>query len=259
MKYKSQEDMLDSYLSMERYRANSIPIPAEDASPEQRAEYLEKLQKRAPELMVKPSDEGAAEFWETMGTPKDAKNYSLPEGMDEANTGFANIAHEAHLTDEQYGIVMSAVNKAEMALQSQATEQLKTDVSALHEDWGQAYNDRYSEAYAAARAVGADEQAFADGTAAPSTVRAYYKIATMLGSEGVNLAGKEVISDRLTPSESRERISEVMKKLNAMPPTDPQYKDLLAEKRKLYQSLPENQGPVVQEHKTAGQGGVDFA
>lgn len=258
MKYKDQEAMLDSYLSMERYRANSVPIPGDDATPEARAEYLEKLQKRAPELMLKPSDENSADFWETMGMPKEAKDYSLPEGIAEGN-GFADIAHEAHLTNEQYGNVMAAVNKAELAMQEQAQAAYNAEIKSLHDEWGQAYNDRYAEAYAAARAVGADEQAFADGTAAPSSVRAYYKIATMLGAEGINLAGKEVISDRMTPTETRDRIGEIMTKLKGMAPTDPQYKDLLAEKRRMYQTLPENKGEANPGYDNgAGQGGVNF-
>ena len=253
-KYKKQEDFLDGYLALERYKGNTISIPKEDATPEQRQEYLEKLKNHAPELIVKPGEENKDEFWSMMGTPENPDGYTLPEEMGDAMDGFKDIAHAAHLTNDQYNTVMKAVYETETQRAQEYQAQQKEAADALLNEWGAAYQDRYNQAYAAARAVGMDHEQFSQGVASPDTIRAYHKIYEMIGKEGKDLGLKEVISDRKTPDEINKRIGEIMDEMKGMHSSDPRYKPLLDEKRKLYQMKPENQGPVQPQYVDSASG-----
>jgi hypothetical protein len=251
-KYKTAEDFVTGFLEAQRRLGRSITVPGEDATDEQRQEFYEKLTNNAPELAARI-------------TPDSPEAYALPEGIEADDSVLRAIALDAKLTNEQYGTIMSKFYEQEQANQQEAVAQFNESVKALHDEWGAAYDDRYQQAYAMAREMGKrgannDHELFAQGVASPNTVKSYFELAQMVGSEGVNLQTNDVVSDRKTPAEIEARVKEINKILmsNQLPPSDPEYKALMEEKRALYKQKPGADKPVDPGYRGAGIGGLQF-
>lgn len=250
-KYKTQQDLLDNYLSLERYRGKSIAVPGEDATEDQRTEYLEKLRKFAPELQYVD---------DTSGRPEAPDQYEELEGLTDNSKAFDPLLYEAGLTNKQRNALQQKITEADKFASTQATEAHNADIKSIKDEWGMAYDERYQVAYAAARTmaeVNGDHEAFASGNVSSATIRTYYEFGKRLGSEGVNMTEKEVISTKLTPLEIQTRIDEILVKMKEIAPSDPVYKEMLAEKRKLYQMRTAGK-KVDKGYEGAGIGGVEF-
>jgi hypothetical protein len=249
-KYKNQDDFLTSYLSLERYRGNSLPLPkeGEELSTDDRKALYEKVTRALPELADRI-------------VPDSIDGYAMPEGASEELGVLREIAREAKLSTEQYNTVLETVMKGNELQTQQANEAREKEVYEHKQEWGPAYPDRYNEAYAMARSmsdINSDHLAFQDGTISPTAIKTYYQMAQMVKGKAAGLSEQGVISDRLTPAETREAIADINKKLESIKPSDPMYKELLAQRRKHYQALPENQETANPGYVGMGEGGVKF-
>jgi hypothetical protein len=226
-KFQDVEGLAKSYVELEQASANSIRIPGEAASDEMRQEYLTKLMKHAPELMVKPdknNPEQMAEFYRTMGRPEDADKYTVPElrtpdgePVDPAGAdALRGIAYEANLTDEQFSKVVQGITDANIELEQQGMQAWSETIVELKKEWGNAYPDKYRRASEVAHQTGAPPEVMEllkTGYVSSDTLRWLDQLGQILGPEGGGLT-KQPDGDNprggITPGEAQAQLDEMM-------------------------------------------------
>ena len=223
-KFQTVDALAQSYLQIESSASNSIRVPGPEATPEDREAYLTKLQKHAPELMVKPDKDHMDEFYKTLGRPDKAEQYAMPEmktpddepvdlsDMD----GFREVAYNAGLTETQFQQVVTETTKANIANSQASMGEWGKEIQALRAEWGNAYGDRYRAASDIAIRTGAPAEVtdlMRSGYISPDTIRWLYNLSKQFGSEGGQLAiqdGGGQTQTGLSPDEARAQLSEMM-------------------------------------------------
>lgn len=130
-KYQSVGDLAKGHVHLSRMMGNSVKIPGEDATDDERNDFYTKL-----------------------GRPETADKYEyerpdLPEGMaydETSETAFKQLAHDQGLSQKQLGSILDFYNK--FALDSQIDQKLKMDEAyfkgeaSLQKEWGMKGYDR---------------------------------------------------------------------------------------------------------------------
>jgi len=130
-KYQTVGDLAKGHVHLSRMMGNSVKIPEEDATDEERNDFYTKL-----------------------GRPETADKYEyerpdMPEGMaydENSETAFKQLAHNQGLTQKQVGSILDFYNK--FALDSQIDNKLYMDEAyfkgeaALQKEWGMKGYDR---------------------------------------------------------------------------------------------------------------------
>lgn len=147
-RYNSLEELAKGFVETKSMVGNSIRVPNEDAGPEARTEFINKLINKAPELMIKPdftNPEQSDEFFTTLGVPDDFAKYENPEGVqlpEETEAELRQVLHQARLTPTQYSKVVDQLS----AMNKQALENFETskqaEMSELAGKWGNALDQR---------------------------------------------------------------------------------------------------------------------
>ena len=132
-KFKTPEAALRSYIELEKTLGkDKIPIPGDNASPEEMESFFKKL-----------------------GRPDDPSGYKveMPEGVklnEEAFEMYKGLAHKAGLTNAQFGRMVQTAFEMEKGLSEKAVAdfnaQLEQDRKALQNDWGDKYNENVHKA-----------------------------------------------------------------------------------------------------------------
>ncbi len=124
-KYQSVGDLAKGHVHLSRMMGNSVKIPGEDSTDEERNDFYTK-----------------------MGRPETADNYEyarpdMPEGMsydENSEKAFKQLAHDQGLSQNQLGSILDFYNK--FALDSQIDQKLHMDEAyfkgeaALQKEWG---------------------------------------------------------------------------------------------------------------------------
>jgi len=146
--FKSADDALKSYMNLEKLQGNSVRIPSEDASPEAKEDFLNKL-KDIDGVLVKSDDK----FLEKLGRPEKSEDYSFEESLKEEILkdmpsihdeldDFKSIAHEAGLTNEQANaLVKMRMDAVEKGIEAKTVE-YEEGSKKLKEMWGTDYENR---------------------------------------------------------------------------------------------------------------------
>jgi len=130
-KYQSVGDLAKGHVHLSRMMGNSVKIPGEDSTDEERNDFYTK-----------------------MGRPETADNYEyarpdMPEGMsydENSEKAFKQLAHDQGLSQNQLGSILDFYNK--FALDSQIDQKLHMDEAyfkgeaALQKEWGHKGYDR---------------------------------------------------------------------------------------------------------------------
>ena len=130
-KYQSVGDLAKGHVHLSRMMGNSVKIPGEDTTDEERNDFYTK-----------------------MGRPETADKYEyerpdMPEGMHydgDVETAFKQLAHDQGLSQNQLGSILDWYNK--YALDSQIDQKLHMDEAyvkgeaALQKEWGHKGYDR---------------------------------------------------------------------------------------------------------------------
>lgn len=137
--FNAIEDLIKSYKANETLlgdNVNHVKVPKSDATPEE-----------------------FQEFYDKVGRPKDAKDYTL-----EGEEGFTEHAkqwlHEAGLTQHQASLLnaklneFSAAKQAEMEMQSK--QRVESELNDIKKEWNTNYDKNVELARRAARALGMD-------------------------------------------------------------------------------------------------------
>lgn len=132
-KFKTPEAALRSYIELEKTLGkDKIPIPGDNASPEEMEAFFRKL-----------------------GRPDDPSGYKveMPEGVklnEEAFEMYKGLAHKAGLTNTQFGKMVKEAFEMEKGIADKAVSefnaQLEKDRKALQDDWGDKYNENVHKA-----------------------------------------------------------------------------------------------------------------
>lgn len=169
-KYQSVGDLAKGHVHLSRMMGNSVKIPGEDSTDEERNDFYTKL-----------------------GRPETADNYEyerpdMPEGMiynEDAEKSFKHLAHDQGLTQKQLGGILDFYNK--FATDSQIDHKLHMDEAyakgeaALQKEWGmKGYDRNVSIAQRAMKEFGGPELEKLMGEdprgSHPALIKAFYKM-----------------------------------------------------------------------------------
>lgn len=199
-----------------------MPIPGPDAGPEALAEFRQKLQKAAPDLIEVPKDPEKrkaveATIWETLGRPKDEKGYSL-EGLDLGGVQFTDeevgalrkVAQRRGYTVEQFKAFATDA-AGERAVAAKAQKDVQAELRA---EFGLAYDDRMKEIAVVAEKTGAPQvlrDAIAKGTIDKGTAQYLLSLSKSLGVDTREIAAQRGAgAGALTPPEAERQINEIL-------------------------------------------------
>lgn len=194
----------------------SIRPPGPDAGPEARKDFVAKLQKHAPELVLFPEDEKARaevedSIWARLGKPKEAKEYALPKDVELSDEHLAQLRAEAAeegLTKRQFearakriATALGEVSKAEGETRA-----------ALKRELGGAYDERIATVATTVEKLGFPEQlvkAVRAGAVDLPTFKALAAVAKGFGEQREVAGQGGGGGGKLTPGEAKAQRAEI--------------------------------------------------
>lgn len=202
---------------------NSLRIPGDDAGEEQKTEFFSKLLEKVPNLMVKPdfdNKEQSAEFYKMFGVPESAEGYTAPEitvpdgiKFDPSTMDiFREMAIAANLSNEQFQKMVPLLADNSFKKIQTAMEEFGNQIDGLKEKWGSAFDQNYNIALNLAMKTNMPNEIIDElrnKTAEPSTVEWLHTLSKQFSSEGMNFNKENFGSDKITPDEAKEKISEI--------------------------------------------------
>lgn len=233
-----------------RFLGQSIRIPGEDASAEDRQAFNKRLMEKVPDLMPRPNlddEEAAANFYNSIGRPETHDGYEFkPEGFDddgdkEAFDTFSKIMHKHGLNQRQFKGIMGDLQKIGEDDKTASAQAIQAAQEELKKEWGADMDSRLKVIQNVAEKTGAPE-AFVNMI---KEKRINKDAAVWLYNLGVQLAGEGtgIIGDNsgdslgLSPDEAKMQISEIRnnKEHPYWHKSDPGHKAARAKVTKLYQ------------------------
>lgn len=156
--FKSQEDLLKSYVNAQKAIGSMVRIPTEGASQEHLKEFYSKLDK-IPGIMRKPDPndiEATNQFYAQLGRPDSPDKYSFAKEPDPTldpalKSSFAELAHKSGLSDAQAKGVVEWYKGLEQNISVREELQKAQTTQLLKETWGDDYTNRFSAASIAFR------------------------------------------------------------------------------------------------------------
>lgn len=144
--FKDINALAKSYIELDKMRGNSIRIPSKDASPEAKAEFLNKL--KDIDGVVLKSDE---KLMEKLGKPATKDEYKLdisddimkgnPTLSSDIET-FKAVAHEVGLTNDQAAKIVANRLSAIKEVNDLTAAKKEASLAALKTAWGTDFDNR---------------------------------------------------------------------------------------------------------------------
>lgn len=144
--FQSTDDALKAYVNLEAMVGNSVRIPSDDASPEAKNEFLNKI-KDIEGILIKDSDD----FYTKLGRPEtsDAYKFEIEQtrvnqvpGLSEDLAEFQTKAHELGLTQEQASALVDMRIQGMTQSEESLIAERDASVDALKKTWGNDYDNR---------------------------------------------------------------------------------------------------------------------
>ena len=169
------------------------------------------------------TDEEWQSVYQRLGAPEDPNQYEVEQTdvFDEASfTAFKNKAYEIGLSNKQAkeiaGLYQDQINTGREALNQRAEEARFSGEQELRQEFGQNFEQKLTQAQAAARTVMGDTEIFdqiqlADGRVLgdhPAIIRTFSRMAEMLGEDGLVGAPTDVV---MSSQDAKQLISEHMR------------------------------------------------
>lgn len=214
---KDFDSFFKQYDQLRSYQGQSVRIPGEDASDEQRMDVARKLMAKMPDLVLKPrNDEERAAYYDANGRPTEASGYSLDvEGFEadaERMGAIKQAAHDAGLSAEQFSQFVGAMAAGEVQGAESVQEGREEAVGILKSEWGQAFESKVAGVQEFMRQTGAPES-FIEAEAAGNFSAAEYQYLDSLVQrtvgEGNPAANHRTEPKFLTPGEAQHRIDDI--------------------------------------------------
>lgn len=201
------------------YAGRAIRLPGEDAGEEARAEARQKIMEHFDDVVMKPrNDEERAAFFKSLGMPDEPGAYQLDEiegfHPDEKALGALQAhAHKAGLTQDQFKEFVASLAAEEVEANSQRSEQRNSDMTALRQEWGAAFDDRVDAVRGFLSQMGAPESIVAAEKADAFTASDYkwfHDMRERMGvGEGTPAGENGGQPARMTPAEAQAKIDEI--------------------------------------------------
>lgn len=250
---KDFNSLAKQFIDQQRFLGNSIRIPGEDASPEQRQEFFQKVQKHAAGKLVPmpdPNDSAAVSaFWSAVGVPDDPTTYTIDEGVDVDQAwleGLKPVAKKYGLTKEAFrAFVKDYADKSRDDIEASNAVQAE-DLKTLSAEWGMATEARMNDISKMADVFGFPEdfkQAIKNKAVGSQWLKPLWSIIEQLG--GLAGEGREVgvqpggsVPD--SPAELKAKIAEIEANPAFLNRRDPMNKSLVQKRFELFQKLNSN-------------------
>lgn len=235
-KAKTPEEAVNEIKNAASYMGQSIRIPGEDASEEDRKAFYEKIMEKAPGVMPRPTEDNMDEFYKALGRPDNPDDYNVEFDEDDVVPpdfeSFSKLAHKYGLSQDQFrGILKDVVADQKVQLETQSAEQ-KQELKKLSEEWGVAFDQNIGKVKNFLRLTDAPEgivDLISNGAMSPEEIKWIHSIATQTKSPTELAEQDKNYTAALTPSEARNRIQEMLNNQdhpywNA---TDPRHKEAI--------------------------------
>lgn len=150
--FKDLNDVVKSYVNLERMVGNSVRIPGEDASEEAKKEFYEKL-KDVDGVILKDSED----MYTKLGRPESAEGYNLQDLVDAEIAGavpnlgqeisdFQKTAHEIGLSKEQAAKLLEMRMGTLKSANETWTAKREAGEAELRKMWGEDHDNRLAAA-----------------------------------------------------------------------------------------------------------------
>ena len=217
--FEGIEDLAKSYIETKAMVGSGIRVPGDDASDEQKGEFLATILEKAPTLMRRPNfedTEQSTEFFRTLGMPEEAKGYeiskyeemSFDEGREELLRG---LAHGAGITAKQYKALTEGMLKFDHEMVQAGEGTASEEMATLRQDWGMTWKERK---VLANRVRETFFPFIPEAQMDAKTIKALHAVGAQLGSgEGSEFGdhrNDDVGDGKMTPSDALARIDEIM-------------------------------------------------
>ena len=234
-KFETVQDLGKSYKEMQNLVSRSVRLPTEDASPEAREKFFEKLTSidgvmRTPEGYRPPPE--APEGYE----------FERPEnGMPpEVEGGLKAAAHKAGLTADQAAVMYEWMNTTVGAEAEEIKASNERGMEQLRGLWGQATEQRMQRAKAATQRLIEDNPELEDmvdkvhqiGHDA-TMIQVFDRVAEMLGEAGVTPATPRSM---LTPEDASIQLAELIEHHGHLQEGDRGYDAFVQKRNNLYKA-----------------------
>lgn len=203
---------------------NSLRMPSESASDEDKKAFTQRVLEKMPELMPIPdpdNEEAYNEVLTRLGKPKDPDSYKLPEidGFDWPEDTLKELrdrASETGMTQRQFANYAKKLGTAIRDGNAAAQTKLEEQQQQLKGEWGDALEQRqnqigqYLEQTEAPQSL---RDAVKNGKADPATMKwlhSMVKASGKEGQEGTDQGGPDGNTGRVTPDEARAEIQEIL-------------------------------------------------
>lgn len=219
---KSEDSFWEQMSNMRSMIGQSIRIPTDDASKEDKAAFNQRLIEKVPNLMQKPDADNVDvmdAFYNQMGRPEEAASYSAPElnapdGIllqDGLADNFKGIAYKHGLSQKQYeGVIKDYTASTVEDAQVQLAEQ-QNAMKGLNDEWGMKFDNNMEKAEAV-RVKYFNDVIPNLNMAGADTVKAFANIADRFGKEGSSNLIEETRerTNVVAPNEAQERLNEIL-------------------------------------------------
>lgn len=224
---KDLSGLAKQFVDLQAHLGTSIRIPSEHASDEDRAKFMEKIQRHAPNLIPRPDKTDAkamADFYSSIGRPEDPSKYpvEVPEEIKHLMTqdrlaAIQKIAFDNGLSSDQF----KAMVDHDIASTKQFVDSNKAAVDAdkakLKQQWGDAYERNTKLVADMAQATGAPEeivQMARTGDLGADVSNWLYQLSAQISTKEGSSFRDNSGSSTMTPSEAQARIGEIMNNRN---------------------------------------------
>lgn len=236
--FKDINGLAKAFVDTKALVGNSIRIPSKEAGEDDMKSFYDTMQEKIPGLMLKPDltdDAAMSALMISIGRPEKEEDYTIPEveGLeisDERKGFLRKTALEAGLTVKQFEKWVTGVHTADMTSITERKENNQQEVVGLRNEWGTAFESKYAKVIKVAEATNAPPEvikALKEQTAGIATIKWFDGLVSSLGSEDFQLSTLPPGEGGITPSEARERASEMRNKLNEIDQSNPEYQGMI--------------------------------
>ncbi len=203
-----------------QYGSNSIRIPSEDATEEDRGKFITDIVAKVPTLMVKPdidNQDAIKDVMKSLGMPDDVTGYELndvPEGIKANMDHLSEKALEAGLTKNQFSKITAGILDDYKANSEQAYGAQEEEANKLKSDWGAAYDQKVETISHFAKQTGFSDEfvgAIKNGAVDSVNMKAFDTVIKGYEGESLEIGRQATNPDiKMTPQEADARLNELM-------------------------------------------------
>lgn len=220
---KDIPSLAKQFADLQSHLGTSIRIPSEHASDEDRAKFIEKIQRHAPNLIPRPDKtdpKAMGDFYKSLGRPEDPSKYpvEVPEEIkhlvsQDRLTQLQKIAFDSGLSADQFKAMVDADIGMTKSQWEQSKSAAEADKAKLKELWGDAYSRNTKVVVDMAKATGAPEalvQMAEAGELTAEVANWIYQLSAQVNTKEGTTFKDSGGSGVMTPSEAQARIDEIM-------------------------------------------------